>query len=332
MPQILEVNPKHSGWRLDTWLSSVIVPPISRSRAQKWLLSGSVCFLNQKSKTLHAGKQVCAGERYQIIPPPSKKGNICSPIHVSFAVVYEDAHLAIVHKPRGISVHQGPNQKNPLPPYMVNGFLERWPQLPTDTIRPGVVHRLDRDTEGLLIVAKHEKAQLSLMSLFASRKVHKEYLAWVYGTILQDEGEFALPIKRHPIHRLKMRIDPMGRPSLTKYRVLHVLESSLGSITQLRLFPITGRTHQLRVHLAYNGSPIIGDPLYCTNQIKGRLSDKQGSRPRVNVVKLLEEEKLGLLLFAQRISLIHPFTQIPLDFNLPTPERFERIKDIFASF
>ena len=331
VPQILEVSPEHSGWRLDTWLSSVISPPISRSRAQKWLLSGSVWFLHQKNKTLQARKRVCAGEKYQIIPPPTKKEDLFQPAYVPFTVIYEDVHLAVVHKPAGIPVHLEQKQKEPLPICMVNGFLDRWPQLPTDTIRPGVVHRLDRDTEGLLIVAKHKKAQIGLMSLFAHRKVHKEYLTWIHGTLHQDEGLFELPIKRHPIHRLQMRVDPLGRKAITKYKVLDVLTSSSESISQVQLFPITGRTHQLRVHLAYNGSPVIGDSTYGKNQRRNSLNSKHKPKITANFARLLEKEKLGLLLFAHRLSLIHPFTHTSLDLELPIPERFERIRNIFDS-
>jgi 23S rRNA pseudouridine1911/1915/1917 synthase len=179
------------------------------------------------------------------------------PQAVEFAVVYEDGHLAVVDKPAGVVTHPGAGDSGAT---LAAGVLHRWPKVRGvgGEDRWGIVHRLDRDTSGLLVVALTSEAEVGLRAAIKARRVSRQYLTLVHGAPSTPTGTIDAPLDRDPTRPTKMKVDPSGRHAVTHYRV----EESLGAMTLLRVTLETGRTHQIRVHLAAIGLPIAGDPVY----------------------------------------------------------------------
>jgi 23S rRNA pseudouridine1911/1915/1917 synthase len=173
------------------------------------------------------------------------------------AVVYQDAHMLVVNKPAGIAVHPGPGHPDRT---LVNALLALVPDLKGigGVQRPGIVHRLDKDTSGLMVVAKTDRAHASLTQQLKERRVKKTYVALVSGNVSQSEGEVDAPIARHPRHRKRMAIVQGGRDAVTRYKVVH----RYSGCTLVEAYPVTGRTHQIRVHLASLGHPLVADSVY----------------------------------------------------------------------
>ncbi len=230
-----------------------------------------------------------------------------SPVEMPLELLYEDAFLAVVNKPAGLVVHPGNGVTGPT---LVHGLLHRLQGALAPaggTLRPGIVHRLDRDTTGVILVAKQDVAFYRLQAAFAERSVIKEYVALVRGSPALDAGECREPIGRDERVRTRMAVRPDGRPSHTGWRVLERLDG----FTLIGCLLHTGRTHQIRVHLSHLGHPILGDTTY-------------GFRPFVHdplsVAKLSQ-----VLLHSQRTRLAHPLTAEPLDFTAPLPAQFSEI-------
>ena len=233
---------------------------------------------------------VSAGDLLEFTAAPEAPG--LEPQEVPFGVVYEDSHLAVVDKPAGVVTHPGAGETGPT---LAAGILHRWPKVRgvgTDD-RWGIVHRLDRDTSGLLVIALDEAAERGLREAIRLHRVEREYLALVQGAPGAPTGTIEAPIARDPARPTRMRLDPTGRPAVTHYRV----EESFATTTLLRVTLGTGRTHQIRVHLAGIGLPVIGDRVY------GRAS----GAPRI-------------FLHATRLSFDHPVTgeRIIAESPLPT--------------
>lgn len=229
------------------------------------------------------------------------------PIEVKFDVLYEDEFLAIIHKPPGISVHPGENQKKE-EATILNGILYRWKNLQeipslNQSIRPGIVHRLDKMTEGILIIAKNSIVQWKLAKLFQTRNIKKTYIAWLLGTPPKEKDRIELPLKRNLKDRRKMSVDLEGRMAITEYEILKVITSNHNrKFCKVKINLITGRTHQIRAHFYHLKCPIIGDTLYATMDT--------------------HLAKYGLLLLAKAISFIHPETKQNISVEIPEPERF----------
>jgi 23S rRNA pseudouridine1911/1915/1917 synthase len=187
-------------------------------------------------------------------------------------------------------------------------------------LKPGIVHRLDKDTSGLLVVAKNDEAHRALSRQFAERRVYRAYLALVYGIVQQDEGTVEAPIGRHPVMRQRMAVRyGVGREALTRYRVVQRFSSS----TLLELFPQTGRTHQLRVHLAYLGHPIVGDPQYGIHRgsplLRDPLRADKSRRPSA------EAHLQRPILHAHRLGFQHPTRKAWVEFSSPLPDEVDRV-------
>ncbi len=231
---------------------------LSRSYVQKLISDGR---LTSQGQQIRANTIVTGGlELHLDVPPPASLDLTPAP-DIPVTVVYEDDDLLIVDKPSGLVVHPSPGHSSDT---LVNALLARAGGAEYGGIagvaRPGIVHRLDRDTSGLLMVAKHDAAQASLMTQLKARRVKKTYLALVQGSVSAAAGRIEAPIGRDPKHRTRMGVVPDGRPSVTGYRV----RERFAAWTLLELDLVTGRTHQIRVHLEAIGHPVAGDTVYGT--------------------------------------------------------------------
>lgn len=238
--------------RLDRFLS-LQKTGLSRSRLHTLIDEGRVTRNGQPARP---AQRVKAGDRIILTLPPARAPNL-SPQDLPLSVLYQDAALLVLDKPAGLSVHPGPGHPDGT---LVNGLLARCPDLPGigGVLRPGIVHRLDKDTSGLMVVAKTEAAHRDLSAQIKARQVDKGYLALVVGALEPAQGIIDAPIGRDPHHRQRMAVVPGGRAARTGY---HTLQRGPAH-TLLELQLETGRTHQIRVHLAYRGCPILGDRIY----------------------------------------------------------------------
>ena len=231
---------------------------ISRSYVQKLMSAG---LLTSGGRPLRANEQVAGGTELQLVIPPPAIAQPGAEPDIPVHVVYEDDDLLIVDKPSGLVVHPAAGHATGT---LVNALLGRAGAAEYGGIagvrRPGIVHRLDRDTSGLLMVARHDGAQASLMAQLKARRIKKTYLALVIGNVAAASGRIEAPIGRDPGRRTRMAVLAAGRPAVTGYRV----RERFAGWTLLELDLITGRTHQIRVHLEAIGHPVAGDPMYGT--------------------------------------------------------------------
>lgn len=231
---------------------------LSRSYVQKLISDGR---LTSNGGAVKANTIVDSGTELRLDVPEVEALDIVAAPDIHVEVIYEDDDLLIVDKPAGLVVHPAPGHADDT---LVNALLGRADGAEYGGIagvaRPGIVHRLDRDTSGLLMVAKHDGAQASLMAQLKARRVKKTYLALVQGSVSAAVGRIEAPIGRDPKRRTRMAVVPAGRPSTTGYRV----RERFAQWTQLELDLVTGRTHQIRVHLEAIGHPVAGDPVYGT--------------------------------------------------------------------
>jgi len=251
MNRRLEFTASSPGERLDRYLAEQC--QISRSYAQKLINEGQVEVNGRAAKAsqkLNAGDKVVAN-----IPPPTPVS--LAPEAIPLKVIYEDSDLIVIDKPAGLVVHPAAGHRSGT---LVNAILARCPDLATinGTIRPGIVHRLDRDTSGLMMVAKNEATHARLSHQIKQRLIKKGYIALVSGQLSPEHGIIDAPIGRHPKDRKRMAVVSGGREARTEYKVIKYF----ADYTLVEAMPETGRTHQIRVHFAAIGHPVFGDPVY----------------------------------------------------------------------
>ncbi|MDP1853349.1 MAG: RluA family pseudouridine synthase [Candidatus Omnitrophota bacterium] len=268
----------------------------SRASIQKLMREGNILLDGKIAKPHH---KIKAKEEVKIIIPPPSDARP-KPEDIPLEVIYEDEDLIVINKPRGLVVH--PAAGNP-DKTLVNALLFHCKELSAiNPDRPGIVHRLDKDTAGLLVAAKNNKAHLSLIKQFAEHSIKRIYMAIVLGNVQFDEGIVDLPIGRHALNRVKMAVDfkEDARPAYTRYKTIKRYQN----FTFIELTPQTGRTHQLRVHMAALGHPILGDEVY------GR-----------------KDKRIKLALYAKYIGFIHPRTEEFVEFEHVLPIDMQQVLD-----
>jgi 23S rRNA pseudouridine1911/1915/1917 synthase len=302
----LTVTEADAGSRLDRFLARALAD-YSRTFFARLIESGKVAINGQKE--MRPRRVIRSGDSVEVDFPPPSPSDI-QPEEIPLDIVFEDDWLAVVVKPAGMIVHPGAGRKSAT---MVNALAHRFGRLSQrDPTRPGIVHRLDRDTSGLLLVAKSERAHYKLARQFQRREVEKQYLALVFGTGLDLHGKIDAPIGRHHLHRTRMAVTRTGRAAVTLYDELEILPE----FTYLRVTPKTGRTHQIRVHLAHKNHPIVGDMVYGG----GRLQTVKNLEIR-NRLKELNR----LFLHATFLRFCHPKTGEVVQFESPLPADLEEL-------
>ncbi len=295
----VQAPPEAAGQRLDAWLAQAL-PELSRARWQQLTRAGHVRVAGRLAKVSHALR---GGETIDYeVPPPVPAAP--APEDIPLAVVFEDADLLVINKPAGLVVHPAPGHAGGT---LVNALLYHCADLAGigGEIRPGIVHRLDKDTSGLLVVAKTEPALHGLAAQFKSHAIHKMYWALVHGVPASPSGEIHSLIGRSDRDRKKMSAQPShGRPAETRYTVLE----RFADAALLEVVIATGRTHQIRVHLAFNGHPVVGDQQY-------------GGR-RAQALALAAPRQM---LHARRLGFTHPRLGIALEFEAPLPPDFSAV-------
>lgn len=297
--RVLTVEPGAAGVRLDRWLAGQL-PGLSRARLRTLVEEGRV---RVGGKVLKPAHRLRGGEAVEVeIPPPVAE--VLEPEPIALSIVYEDHDVLVIDKQAGMVVHPGAGHARGT---LASAVLAHAPETAGvgGPRRPGVVHRLDKGTSGLLVVAKTRAAYDALTAQLAARTVTRRYLAVVHGRVTRDEGVIEAPIGRHPHDRTKMAVHApgKGKRAITRYRVLERLRES--TYVEARLE--TGRTHQIRVHLASLGHPVVGDDTY------GR---------RVKEPPMALD---GVALHAAVLGFVHPVTHQRMEFTAPLPQRIERL-------
>jgi 23S rRNA pseudouridine1911/1915/1917 synthase len=323
----IEATAEAKGQRLDLFLT-LQLEGVSRSRVQLLLNQGDV-MVNGKCEK--ASLKLRGGERIDITGEPHPAPLRATAEEIPLDVIYEDADLAVINKPAGMMVHAGSGQNEEARNRgtLVNALLFRFKALSSTggDLRPGIVHRLDKETSGLIVVAKNDRTHAALAELFASRQIKKTYIALVQGEMERAKGTINAGVGRDPMRRTRMTTKPLGeaRTAVTHYEVVRRLANRFGKFTLVRVRIETGRTHQIRVHMASIGHPVVGDSLYggaghLTDQVASQAAISKAARRRA------EPERLGLgrnFLHAARLEFPHPRTGKLLQLEAPLPAELE---------
>ena len=303
------VPPEAAGQRLDQALAALL-PDYSRSRLKGWIESGEILI---DGATRRPRDKVSGGEAVQVraeLPQETR----AEPQALALELVHEDRDVLVVNKPAGLVVHPGAGNPDRT---LQNALLALDPGLAA-LPRAGIVHRLDKDTSGLLIVARTLPAHTALVRMLGERDIHREYEAICRG-VMTAGGTVDAPIDRHPLERVKMAVREGGRESVTHYRVIKRFRAH----THVRVQLETGRTHQIRVHLAHAGYPIVGDRVY-----GGRLTLPKGASEALRTA-LREFPRQAL--HAARLQLDHPVTGRPLECLAPLPDDMRQLLAVLAA-
>jgi len=290
----------YNGWRLDKALAR-IWPEYSRAQLQRWFKEGRVSCAGYRLESQR--QPVTGGETIGLLPPMETETS-CAPWNISLDIMYEDDDLLIINKPPGMVVHPGAGHREQT---LQNALIAHCPSLEVIP-RHGLIHRLDKDTSGLLVVAKSHRGHTDLTRAMKERTIHRQYIALVYGI---PTGGFCIdmPIGRHAVDRTRMAVREGGRVARTHFRVL---ERYITGYSLLELVLETGRTHQIRVHLAAIRHPVAGDPLYA-----------KGRNPSADLPEPIYQALLGWkrqALHAQCLKLRHPVTDSVMEWQAPIPD------------
>ncbi len=305
--KIIRVSHTQNPLRIDKYLS-IQFKHISRSQVQKWIAEKKI--LINSNPVDQPRLKVMPGDTISV-PSWDENETELQPQNLPLEILYEDDDLACINKQAGIPVHPAGSRMTDT---LVNALLHHFSSLSTGShaLRPGIVHRLDQGTSGVLLIAKNDNTHEKLAALFKEKQIHKIYWALVHGALPHNEGEINQPITRHQIKRKMMAVHTQGKPARTRYRLL---KQGLGG-SLLELYPITGRTHQIRVHLKHIGFPVVGDPLY------GR--KKQLHRGQL---ERIFEHYPGFGLHAKSLAFIHPVSGRNMAIEAPLPIPFQTALD-----
>ena len=298
------ISSEYHGQRVDVVLAELF-PDFSRSQLTRWLKEGAISIDQRPYKPKD---KVSGGEHVKLEVICASRSDTIEAEAIPLSIVFEDEHLLIVNKPAGLIVHPGAgNPRHTL----VNALLYHAPSL-QHLARAGIVHRLDKETTGLLIVAKTLATHTSLVRQMQNREIHRHYLALVHGHIIAG-GTIDTFYGRHPRNRLKKAVCTHGRQAITHYSV----KKKYQHFTLLDVTLMTGRTHQIRVHMAHINHPVVGDPLYGGQaRIPAGLDDELRQ-----TVKQFKRQALH----AATLSFIHPHSQENLTFTVPLPDDFQSL-------
>ena len=327
----IEVTAEAKGQRLDQFLAQALTAQgegVSRSRVQLLIDQGDVLVNGLREK---ASLKLRGSERIDITGEPHPAPLKATAEEIPLDVIYEDADLAVVNKPAGMMVHAGSGQNEDARSRgtLVNALLFRFKKLSATggDLRPGIVHRLDKDTSGLIVVAKNDRTHAALAELFASRKIKKSYIALVQGTVERAKGTINASVGRDPMRRTRMTAKPLGdaRTAVSHYEVVKRFANRFGKFTLVKVRIETGRTHQIRVHMASIGHPVVGDTLYggsgqLTDQVVSQAATSKAARRKA------EPERLRLgrnFLHSAQLEFAHPKTGKLLELEAPLPAELE---------
>ncbi|NLV15827.1 MAG: RluA family pseudouridine synthase [Syntrophomonadaceae bacterium] len=291
----LRVDEENQGDRIDQYVSDQI-SFLSRTLVVQFIKNGDI---KVEGKSVKASHRLRSGEEVVVIIPDPVQVMI-EPQDIPLQIIYEDQDLVVIDKPQGMVVHPAAGNWDGT---LVNALMFHIQDLSgiNGEIRPGIVHRLDKDTSGLLVVAKNDNSHRSLAEQIKNHTVTREYMALVHGHINENQGKVEAPVGRNPRDRKKMAVVSGGRAAITWYRVVQRMEG----YTLVRCRLETGRTHQIRVHMAFIGHPVVGDPLY---------------GPRKNAWNLDKQ-----VLHAVHLAFEHPTTGQVLEFESPLPSYFDEL-------
>jgi 23S rRNA pseudouridine1911/1915/1917 synthase len=323
-PITLTASPEATGQRLDQYLATQL-SEVSRSRLQQLIEKGEVLVNEAVAK---ASLRLKGDETITVTGPPHAPPLRAIPEEIALDVVYEDDDLAIVNKPAGMMVHAGAGATEDARNRgtLVNALLHHFQKLSTvgGELRPGIVHRLDRATSGLMVVAKNDEAHRQLAKQFSGRQVHKTYIALIHGWPKQDRGTIQSAISRHSQKRTRMTTRGFGgREAVTHYVVKRKIDAPYGKFALVELKIETGRTHQIRVHMSSLGHPVVGDALYGA---PGELKSQSNKRRAAGMPATLALDRN--FLHSAVLELEHPRTKESLKFSRPLPAE---LADLLAS-
>lgn len=287
--------------RLDVYLSENIKDK-SRSYIQNLIRSGKALVCGSIKKGSY---KLRLNDEIEVEIPENEKLNV-EPENIPIDIIYEDSDVIVVNKPQGMVVHPAPGNYTGT---LVNALLYHCTDLSgiNGILRPGIVHRIDKDTSGILVVAKNDMAHKKLAEQLKEHSMNRIYNALVEGVIKEDTGTIDKPLGRHPNQRIKMAVVKNGRRAVTHYKVLNRYKNN--TLIECKLE--TGRTHQIRVHMSYMGHPIVGDPVYGYSKQKFKLN--------------------GQLLHAKKLGFIHPLTNKYMEFDSELPEYFKKVIEIISN-
>jgi 23S rRNA pseudouridine1911/1915/1917 synthase len=318
-PTAIAVEPASAGQRLDQFLASHL--DVSRARVQQLIASEKILVDDVSARS---SLKLRGGERISVLGPAPRPPLRAMAEEIPLDIAYEDDDLAIINKPAGMMVHAGAGATEDARNRgtLVNALLHHFAALSAvgGEMRPGIVHRLDKETSGLIVVAKNDDAHSKLSAQFAKREVKKTYVALVHGWPKKDSGTISAAISRDRVRRIRMTTrQPGGREAISHYKVMRRLDTTHGKLSLIEVRIDTGRTHQIRVHMASLGHPVVGDSLY------GAPAELKGKAQKQNVKSISLERNF---LHAAELQLAHPKTGKTILLKSQLPDELQRFLSV----